>query len=571
MERENPSDYDRVNNEIDEVFASKAANWSSLFQYRCADGTYKHVLDRAYVIYDNDKPVRMIGAMQDITENVRASKEIEKLSLVASHTQNSVLITDPGGNLVWLNEAFTRLTEYALQEVIGRKPGSFLQGEETDSATVARISGKLKKREAFSDEIINYSKSGKKYWIKMDVSPVFDAKGELTYFISVQNDVSQQKEFENQLTNIARELTNLIQNATVPIWGIDRNGYINEWNKAAAQLLGYSKNDVLGQKWINFLEPHIQKSVDEVLQKAYRGEPTSNRELPFLNKEGKRQILLISVSPRMNVDQNINGIICVGQDVTEVFAYRQGLEKMVEDRTRELNEALQKEKVLVEMKSKFVSIASHEFRTPLSTISFAAESIRNYFHQLSAAEIQRKLIKIEDQASHMTNLLEDILTIGKSEAGKIKVKRVSLDLEEFIGSLVEEVRSASKDKREVVFNFSCKGKMVNADDKLLRNVVVNLLTNALKFSPLAAPVIISVSDHKGNILIEVTDTGIGIDHDELESIFEPFQRASNASAVQGTGLGLSILKKAVELMNGSIHVESIVNKGSTFRVEIPMR
>src|SRR5258708_33858033 len=132
------------------------------------------------------------------------------------------------------------------------------------------------------------------------------------------------------------------------------------------------------------------------------------------------------------------------------------------------------------MKNKFVSIASHEFRTPLSTISLAAESIRNYFHQLTADEIQRKLIKIEDQASHMTNLLEDILTIGKSEAAVVKVKRISLDLKVFIESLIEEVKAGSKETRLINFTFSCASTKVNADDKLLRTVAHNMLTNALK-------------------------------------------------------------------------------------------
>jgi signal transduction histidine kinase len=223
------------------------------------------------------------------------------------------------------------------------------------------------------------------------------------------------------------------------------------------------------------------------------------------------------------------------------------------------------------MKNKFVSIASHEFRTPLSTISFAAESIRNYFHQLTAEEVQRKLIKIEDQASHMTNLLEDILTLGKSEAGKIKVKRVSLDLKDFIEALIEEVRATVKDQRQINFTFSCSSRKVNADDKLLRNVVNNLLTNALKFSAADTSVSIAVSDFKGNIQIKVTDEGIGIEESELTSIFESFHRGSNSSTIQGTGLGLSILKKAVELMDGAIEVKSTVNKGSTFTVQFPVK
>ena len=566
-----PDDHGRVLEEMKMVFSEQGDSWISFYRYRHINGNYRHVFDRAHVLYENGKPIRMIGAMQDVNDRIKTLEEVKRLSIVASKTDNSVLILDKDFRIEWVNDSFTRLTGYPLHEVIGKRPFEFLYGPESNSFIERKIIEKEKVLHPFTEEILNYAKDGRKHWVRVTITPIFNEKEVLDKFIAIQSDVTEQKEFEKNITAIAREFTSLIENANVPIFGIDRNGYVNEWNRITAEITEYTKNEVLEKKWIDILDPSVHETVRDIIKKVYTGESTRNIELPFVSKSGKNLVILMSISPRLDGNKNIKGAICVGQDISEVILYRQGLEKLVEERTRELNEALQKEKELVEMKNKFVSIASHEFRTPISTISFAAESIRNYFHQLTAEEIQRKLIKIEDQASHMTNLLEDILTLGKSEAGKIKVKRISLDLKEFVDSLIEEVRSTVKEKREITFTFSCASRKVSVDDKLLRNVVNNLLTNALKFSAADTTVTIAVSDINGNILIEVTDEGIGIEESELASVFESFQRGSNASDIQGTGLGLSILKKAVELMDGSIKVRSSLNAGSTFSVRIPIK
>jgi signal transduction histidine kinase len=185
-------------------------------------------------------------------------------------------------------------------------------------------------------------------------------------------------------------------------------------------------------------------------------------------------------------------------------------------------------------------------------------------------EIEMKLLKIGEQVNHMTSLLEDVLTLGKSEVGAIKVNHTEIDLKEFIAGLVEEVAATLKVKRAIQYSYSAKHRLVEVDQKLMRNIVINLLTNALKFSPDDKAVSITVKGDIETLTIEVTDKGIGIKEEELNTIFEAFQRGTNVSAIEGTGLGLSILKKAVELMKGTIQVESKVNEGSCFTVNIPV-
>lgn len=346
-------------------------------------------------------------------------------------------------------------------------------------------------------------------------------------------------------------------------------------NSAFIKMTGYTAEEVVGKSPRILQGPKTDQREINRIRQALASWKSIEVELVNYKKDGTEFWVSLTLVPIADEAGHYTHWVSIQRDVTarrrlEEFT-RQKLEKQVEERTRELNKALEKEKELVDLKSKFVSIASHEFRTPLASISFAAESIRNYFHQLSSKEIQQKLIKIEEQVSHMTNLLEDILTIGKSDAGQIKVKRVSLDLKEFIQSIIEEVQMPGKVKRTIYFNFNRVNAMANVDEKLLRNVTINLLTNALKFSSENDPVTITITDHKDGFLMEVKDEGLGIDAGELQSVFEPFQRGSNVSNVQGTGLGLSILKKAVDLMNGSIEVESELNKGSLFKVYIPVQ
>jgi PAS domain S-box-containing protein len=358
----------------------------------------------------------------------------------------------------------------------------------------------------------------------------------------------------------------------------DKHGTFTFVNHAFTAKYGYIPEEVVGK-----VTPRILKS-GSVAQGAYKkfwNEILVGMEVrsEYVNrcKDGTLLDVEGSVSPIYDKEHTIAGFVGVQRDIrerkkaeAELRNYQENLEEMVRTRTKELHAALHKERELGELKSKFVSIASHEFRTPLSTISLAAESVRRYADKLSKEEISRKLLKIEDQVSHMTNLLDDILTIGRSDAGKTTVHSTELNLKEFVMVLMDEVKSSAKEARDIQLNFASDATVIRIDDKLLRNTLNNLLTNALKFSPQNSPVRLSVADESGGIRLDVEDHGIGIAEAELATVFEAFNRGSNATHVQGTGLGLSIVKRAVTLMGGEISVKSVINLGTTFSVWLPL-
>lgn len=570
MGKIHPDDFSEIDRSIDASFRHKDHNWSASYRYRCVDGTYKSVFDRAYIIYDGNRPVRMIGAVQDVTQQKLALEEIGKLSMVASKTSNSVLILTPEGNIEWVNEAFVQLTGYTLPEVAGKTPRSFLSGEETDPETLARIVSELRQNRPISEELIVYSKTGRRYWIRLTSNPVFDDDLKPVHFVSLMSDITDSKEYESRITAVAQELTNLIENANVPIFGLDQHRCVDKWNTVAATVFGYSSDEAMGLHWTSLLASDIHEAVRPIIDRAYQGSPTGTYELPFMASDRRRLVMLASVSPRRDISNRITGLMIVAQDLTELINYRNGLQQIVSERTRELHIALQKEKHLVELKNNFISVASHEFRTPLTTISITNSLLRKYRDRLSPEEIDKKLDGIEKQVRHMTHMLDDVLTIGKAEAGKLAVHWVPIGIREFIDHVVDDVYQSSKHTHLIHVDYYVSIDELNTDEKLMRNILTNLLTNAIKFSPDREKVELSVRSEDLRLIISVRDFGLGIPESEVATLFQPFQRSSNVMSIQGTGLGLSIVKSAVELLGGEISVKSKLHEGSEFTVILPI-
>ncbi|MBL0745829.1 PAS domain S-box protein [Chryseolinea lacunae] len=445
-EKIHADDYNRVSEGIETAFAEGQTHWIAQYRHRCADGTYKHVLDRAYVIYQREKPVRMIGALQDVTD---------------------------------------------------------------------------------------------------------------------------QKEFERSITAIARELSDLITHANTPIFGTDRNGYVNEWNNVTAQLTGFSKNEVFGKKLIQFVAGQQRDTFEGLIGNVVENHPVSNIEMHMVTKGHRTLIILLNATPRRNSLQETVGTLMVGQNITELIEYRQNLESKVRERTQELNEALLKEKELVDLKSKFVSTASHEFRTPLSSIALVSGFLRKHAQKLTPEAFAGKLDAIEKQVTQMTFLLDDLLVIGKADAGKIEAHLATVVIEDFFGQILQEF-SERDSTHTVTLDMNCTVRDFRSDEKLLRNIVINLLTNAMKFSPHANTVLLKISTLSYHLKIEVADRGIGISEEDQRNLFTAFYRGSNVGSIQGTGLGLSIVKKAVDLLQGNIQVSSRAGDGTLFTVILPL-
>ncbi len=288
--------------------------------------------------------------------------------------------------------------------------------------------------------------------------------------------------------------------------------------------------------------------------------------------------------PLKNEAGQIIEVVTVHNDITEtkaaeeaMLALNQTLEQRVNQRTAELKQtqaeltlALEKERELGELKSRFVTMVSHEFRTPLGIIMSAIELIRHYDERLAAdkrAELQQDIFS---STRHMAGLMEQMLVLGRVEAGAVSCKLASCDLETLAGKLTDECLSATN--RKCTITCVTEGLLSNAqaDEALLRHIFSNLIHNAVKYSPDGGAVQFT-SKREGNLAVfQVIDQGIGIPPEDQKNLFEAFQRGSNVGDIPGTGLGLVIVKRCVDLHGGTLHINSIVGHGTTFTVSIPL-
>ncbi len=233
----------------------------------------------------------------------------------------------------------------------------------------------------------------------------------------------------------------------------------------------------------------------------------------------------------------------------------------------ELTRALSKEKELSDLKSRFISMASHEFRTPLSTIMSSASLLAKYTSAEDQEKRNRHIDRIRSSVNNLVNILDDFLSIGKIEEGKVVANPVVVNVEEFITNQCNELSSLLKKGQR--FNYVHKGeKLFTSDPVFLRNILINLLSNASKFSPEDSAIEVSSIIRSGTFTLTVSDTGIGISQDDQKHLFERFFRAANATNIEGTGLGLHIVAKYVELLHGRIEWHSELEKGTTFTIII---
>jgi signal transduction histidine kinase len=250
------------------------------------------------------------------------------------------------------------------------------------------------------------------------------------------------------------------------------------------------------------------------------------------------------------------------------------LERQVEERTSKLRQALVKEKELGEMKSRFVSMASHEFRTPLAIIQASSDLLKHYGHRISAQKRIDKLNKIQLEVRNMTELLEDVLTIGKIELGKLHLNPILMDLDKFCQESIEEYKSSISFGDQIQFSVQNRDgagpENIFADPKLLRQVIINLLSNSIKYSNTSPKQVeMKLFYDLDSFDLEFIDHGIGIPLEDQSKIFESFYRAQNVGNIPGTGLGLAIAKASVELHRGKIKVASQVDVGTRITITIP--
>ncbi|MEN9702532.1 MAG: hypothetical protein RIR55_1874 [Bacteroidota bacterium] len=268
----------------------------------------------------------------------------------------------------------------------------------------------------------------------------------------------------------------------------------------------------------------------------------------------------------------------------EIKLLNTGLEEKVNNRTLELQNilseleaskeeltiSLEKQKEVNDLKSRFVSMASHEFRTPLSTILSSISLLAKYTTTEDQSKRDRHIERIKSSVKSLTDILNEFLSLGKIEEGKVEVKAEEFDITEFISNIINEMNVLLKNNQKIEYNHT-GSHITYLDSNLLKHVIVNLMSNAIKFSPENATIFINTSINESNTILEIIDQGLGIPQSDQIHLFERFFRATNVTNIQGTGLGLHIVGRYVELLKGTIQYKSELEKGSTFTITLPSK
>lgn len=401
-------------------------------------------------------------------------------------------------------------------------------------------------------------------------------------------------------------MTSLFENATEGIVLADQGAKIVLVNPSACQMFDYQPEELIGQQ-VEVLLPSRYRTGHVKLRDGFYKDPQnremgSGRDLFGQRKGGSNFPVEVSLSSyRQNNKQYVIAFIV---DIThrkeiersmleqqrqlekvtnDVRKLNTELEGKVEERTiilkealqrleqsqAELSEALDKERQLNEIKSRFVSMASHEFRTPLSSVLSSASLIAKYTTTEQQPNRDKHVNRIKESVKHLNDLLEDFLSLGKLDEGKIGAQFGIFNLSETIHDTIDEVRGMVRKGQEIKYDYHGE-PMVRSDKKLLKNILINLISNALKFSTEDATVEVGSEVIGDKATITVKDKGIGIAEEDQAHLFTSFFRGKNALNIQGTGLGLHIVKRYADLIGGSINLHSVLGEGTTITLTIPV-
>jgi len=499
---------------------------------------------------------------QDITERIRTLEELRQSeSRFATVFHQSPVPTGitrlEDGQIFDINNAFVKLFRYERDELIGRTAlelGLWVDPEQRSSAmeTVSKAGS------VHGLEVQGRTRSGETNQLLASFELI--ALGDVPHIVGMFYDITEHKKLEEQ----TRYQALLLANVSDAVISTDVNFMIRSWNPAAQAIYGWKAEEVIGKPIDELVQGEYPdttraEAVHQLTtQGVWRGEAVHRR------KDGSRVHLLTSTSYVSDSAGSRLGVVSVNRDITDVKKAQQELQEAERRRVE-----LEKEKELLQLKERFLSVVSHEFRTPLAVIVSSADLVHNYYDRLPRERQLAYLEAVISQAHYMVSLLDDVLAVHKAQAGKLEFNPAPLDLLAFCETTLERIRAVDSGQHNLIFVHEGDLSGVTLDKKLVQHILINLLSNAIKYSPDGSDVRLEVSRNKDGVMLRVSDQGIGIPPDSEPHLYTPFYRASNTGDISGTGLGMTIVKDSVDRHSGTITYTSEEGRGTTFIVTLP--
>lgn len=531
---------------------------------------------------------------QDITARIQAENklkaalsELERFREALDGVSAHIFIKDLQSRYLYANKSTLELFGCSAEELIGKNDSDFFPSNTVKE--LREIDLKVFSGNRLEQEI---KISGKGPVVSNRIyseikTPLYSDPSHKDVFglLGISTDITDKKHAEEDLKLSESRFRNAFEHSAIGMALISPEGKWLKVNKRVCEIVGYSEEELMSRTFQDITHPDdLNNDLQFVYQMLDKKIETYELEKRYFHKNGHIVWVLLAVS--LVWDENVAPLHFISQieDITqrkkaeeELENHRSHLEELVKVRTEELeraNESLkivvEKEKELSELKSRFISITSHEFRTPLTSVRSSAELLQKFGKKWNEVKKEEHFNRIINSVEYLTNLLNDILTLNRTESGMINFNPVNIDLSKFAKGCINEVSPLLTERHQLKCSYKIRQKEFVLDPKLLKFIVNNLLTNAVKYSPDGGSIELNIRKDKKALLIEVSDQGIGILKDDIEKIFDSFFRSKESEIFAGTGLGLAIVKRAVELHKGDVKVESEIGKGTKFTVRIPI-
>jgi len=496
-------------------------------------------------------------------EKRRAEEQLNFQASLLEIVSDAIVSIDMEHRILSWNKAAENIYGWQASEVVGQSVRPLMQTE-YPNGSFEQAAEALLRTGHWTGEIIQNHKSGARLNILASGSVIRDASGKPIGMVSVNRDITERKRAEAALRASEEKFGAVFRESLDMFLIIDGDtGEILSANRAAKTILGYNPDQLVGKNFAMLFSSETPGTVEPEFVTRLREKGSLLDSQVFVRADGST--CLVDVTATIIPWGGQEAILATFRDITE--------QKRLEAELMEkelLRVALEKEQELGELKNRFMSTVSHEFRTPLAMILTSSELLERYHDKLTAERREIAFGTIKAQVKHLGEMLDDISVIIKAQMGRLEFNPIPLDLDALCHRIVNEIQATIGIAHQLALTTSGDLANLSIDERLLQHILRNLLSNAVKYSPPGEKVEVNLSRQDDHILLEVRDYGIGIPAEDQEYLFEPYHRASNVGTISGTGLGLKIARDCAELHGGTITFVSEEGKGTTFTARLPV-
>lgn len=552
---------EKLGDGIRNVIKGKVKTTSIVYRAFSKKGEPQWLESIAGAVFDEETglAIYLQTSTRNVTDRIESQSKLresqERYKLITENSNDIVSLMDPTGKYVFMSPSIKDTMGYSPDEMLGCYTTDFIHPEDLDEITHS-LGQALKSKSKHGTAVFRFRhKSGDWRWIKATGGVILDEDGNIIYLRSIKTDITERKLTEDRLREQEKQYKLVSENSGDVIALHDLYGQLTFVSPSCYRMIGLTVEETM--------------STTDFVGMVHPGEREKIRDAFVDTIKNTRKDTISSV----RLKRKNGSYVWVGVSLSAVLD-ESGRTKYVQTSTRDISEIMKvidKERQLNKLKSSFISMASHEFRTPLTTIQSSNELISMYLDSSQEPvdiKLSKHVLRIRTELERLNSLLKDVFTLGRLDVGKARVNKDITSLTGIVKQVVLENSVPFKD-RGITIKTKGIERQVKLDSQLISHVLSNLINNALKYSQGGKDPEVTIHYEPKHIELHVTDFGIGIPKKDQGGLFESFSRASNVGDIEGTGLGLVIVKQFVEMHGGTITYESGVNKGTTFKVVIP--